>query len=210
MLARHSIHCARRPAIPDEEREDGFMSRIGKQAIGVGTLVTLLLFIAVVVILPFGASSAARIPHSRTPHSPQSNASATNMIDGSQHPELIPDSTAYRLYLLTVSVPSNSTEGDRRVQSSHLAKAQLDANDLQSMTAVLAAFRSEHDAWLSKYNAEAAAQGATFDPTPFLQQQEDLVNSTRAALAKSLSANGMARLCQHVQGEKKFMKVAVN
>lgn len=207
MLACHSIHCACRPAIPDEEMEDGFMSKIGKQVIGIGTLVTLLLFIAVVVILPFGAPSAARIPHSRTP---QSNAAAANMIDGSQHPELIPDSTAYRLYLLTVSVPSNSTEGDRRVQSSHLAKAELDANDLQSMIAVLAAFRSQHDAWLIKYNAEAAAQGATFDPTPFLQQQEDLVNSTRAALAKSPSANGMARLSQHIQGEKKFMKVAVD
>ena len=184
------------------------MSQIGKQAIGIGTLVTLLLFIAVMVILPLGTPSASRVSHSRAPHSPQSNAA--NMIDGSQHPELIPDSTAYRLYLLTVSVPSNSTEGDRRVQSSHLAKAELDANDLQSMIAVLAAFRSQHDAWLIKYNAEAAAQGATFDPTPFLQQQEDLVNSTRAALAKSLSANGMARLSQHIQGEKKFMKVAVD
>ncbi|HVG90678.1 MAG TPA: hypothetical protein VNB54_04225 [Alphaproteobacteria bacterium] len=78
------------------------------------------------------------------------------------------------------------------------------------MTAVLAAFRSQRDAWLSKYNAEAAAQGSTFDQAPFLQQQEDLVNSTRAALAKSLSANGMARLSNHIQSEKKFMKVAVN
>lgn len=186
------------------------MSQIEKQAIRLGTLVTLLLFIAVMVILPFGTSSASRLSHARTPHSPQSNAPAANMIDGSQHPELIPDSTAYRLYLLTVSVPSNSTEGDRRVQSSHLAKAELDGNDLQSMIAVLAEFRSQHDAWLSKYNAEAANQGATFDPTPFLQQQEDLVNSTRAALAKSLSANGIARLSNHIQREKKFMKVAVN
>lgn len=199
------------------------MSKIGKQTstrkgrwIGMGTLVALLLFIAAVILLPFGSPSAAQIHaqprvvhHMMRSSSPQSS-DAANMVDGSQHPELIPDSTAYRLYLLTVSVPLNSTEGDRRVQSAHLAKAKLDANDLQSMTAVLAAFRSQHDAWVSKYNAQAAAQGATFDPTPFLQQQEDLVNSTRAALAKSLSEDGMARLSTHIQGEKKFMKVSVN
>jgi len=86
----------------------------------------------------------------------------------------------------------------------------LAVNDLQPTITALAAFRSQYDAWLSRYNAAATAQGAKFDPTLYLQQREDLVQSMRDTLKRSISAKGMLRFDTHVQTEKKFMKVAVD
>ena len=203
-----------RPAIPGEE-EDSFMPKIGKQTstrkanwIGMGTL-ALLLFIAA-VILPFGPPSAARIPHSRIPHSPQSNAAAANLIDGSQHPELIPDSTAYRLYLLTISELPNASEQDRNRQNAHLAKLRLNDKDRQTLITVLAEFKSQHTTLVNRYNQAATAalaRGIQPDPTTFLQQRDDLVQATQNAIQRILGADGMLRLDAHVQAEKQRMTI---
>jgi hypothetical protein len=157
----------------------------------------------VLSVFALGAWAQNPVPH-------QHSVAPANLIDGSKNPELVPDSTAYRLFLLNHSVPTNSSEEDRKIQSAHLAKAKLDVNDWQPVLTVLASFRSQYDAWLSRYNAAATGQGASFDPTPFLQQREDLVQSTRDMLKRSLSAVGMLRLDAHVQTEKKFMQVAAN
>ncbi len=162
-------------------------------------------YVTVLVLSVFALGAWAQNP---VPH--QHSASPPNLIDGSKNPELVPDSTAYRLYLLTVSIPANSTEQDRAAQQAHLSKVGLPVNDLQRTIAALAAFRSQYDAWVGRYNATAAAQGNNFDPTPFLQQQEDIVQSTREVLRHSLSAIGMLKLHAHVQAEKRGMKVAAN
>jgi hypothetical protein len=39
----------------------------------------------------------------QTPQTPQHQHSDANVIDGAIHPELIPDTVAYRLYLIAVS-----------------------------------------------------------------------------------------------------------
>jgi len=48
-----------------------------------------------------------------------------NVVDGAKNPELIPDSTAYRLWLVTVSLPPNATEKERTFQQAHLKKLHL-------------------------------------------------------------------------------------
>jgi hypothetical protein len=132
------------------------------------------------------------------------------MVDGGTSPELISDATAYRLYLLTVSVPANSTEEDRSTQAAHLNKTGLKDKDLQSFLTILAEFRSEFEAWKDRFDGAARAQGPQFDPKPFLQQREDIVHATRIMIGKSLSAEGVSRLNSHIQAEKRFMKVAAN
>jgi len=47
------------------------------------------------------------------------------IIDGAVHPELIPDSEAYRLYFLVVSEPRNAVAEDRNRQLAHLAPLSL-------------------------------------------------------------------------------------
>jgi hypothetical protein len=137
-------------------------------------------------------------------------AHVDNVIDGSREPTLVPDSAAYRLYLLTVSLPPNATDQDRIVQAAHLAKIKdLGANDRQALVTIIAGFRSQYESWKSRWNAAATAQGDSFDPTPFLQEREDLLQSTRTAIGHSLSVKGVTQLDAHIQREKKFMKVAV-
>ena len=162
-------------------------------------------YVTVLILSVFALGAWAQSP---VPH--QHPAAAANMVDGSKNPELIPDSTAYRLFLLNHSVRANSSEEDRKIQSAHLAKVGLDVNDWQPVLTVLASFRSQYDAWLSRYNAAATAQGENFNPTSFLQQREDVVQSIRDMLKRSLSPVGMLRLDAHVQTEKKFMQVAAN
>ena len=163
------------------------------------------LIMAVALLLALGGAWGQSPPPNH-----QHPASPPNLIDGAKHPELVSDAAAYRLYLITLSLPPNFNEQDRAAQQAHLSKIDLAANDLQAMTTVLAEFRSQYDAWISRYNAAATTQGNTFDPTPFLQQQEDIVQSTREMLKRTLSPKGMSKLHAHIQDEKKRMKVAGN
>lgn len=52
-------------------------------------------------VIALGAWAQNSVPH-------QHSVAPSNLIDGSKNPELIPDSTAYRLYLLNASIPANS------------------------------------------------------------------------------------------------------
>ncbi len=67
--------------------------------------------LALLVLSVFALGTLAQNP---VPH--QHPMSPPNLIDGSKNPELVPDSTAYRLYLISVSIPANSTELDRVAQ----------------------------------------------------------------------------------------------
>ena len=54
------------------------------------------------------------------------------IIDGAVHPELIPDSEAYRLYFLVVSEPRNAVAEDRNRQLAHLAPLSLKGPEFAS------------------------------------------------------------------------------
>jgi len=165
------------------------------------------------VVLVFACIPILFLPQRMAAQQPQHQhvaaAHTDHVIDGTQHPELVPDSAAYRLYFVTVSLSANPTDKDKKVQDAHLAKINLDPIDKQAFVTVVANFRSQYDAWTARWNAAATAQGDSFDPAPFLQQRDDLVQATRAAIGQSLSISGVKLLDAHIQGEKKRMKVAV-
>ena len=137
--------------------------------------------------------------------------SDADMIDGAQHPELIPDSDAYRLYLVAVSEMPNPTAEQRNRQLAHLGKIGLADNDHQSLVAVLSAFNVQYAGLIARYNASAEAAlrvGATADIKSFLVERDDLVQGTRDRLRNLLTPQGMARLDARVQNEKTKMRVA--
>jgi hypothetical protein len=141
---------------------------------------------------------------------PVHNHAPTSFIDGAQTPDLIPDSAAYRLYFLTVSEMPNPSEEAKIRQISHLGKVQLHDDDLQSLIGTLANFKQQYNALIDRYNREATvidASGGTPNTQSFLIQRDALVQSTRNALKQTLSADGMAKLDAHIQGEKRRMKV---
>jgi hypothetical protein len=133
------------------------------------------------------------------------------VIDGSKNPELIPDATAYRLWLVTVSTLPNATEQERMGQKAHLAKLQLkNASDYLSLQTILSEFKSQYVSLINRYNESATAalaHGLNPDEALFLQQRNDLVFAARTAIAFRLSSEGVTLINTHVQDEKKHMQL---
>jgi hypothetical protein len=127
------------------------------------------------------------------------------VIDGETNPELIPDATAFRLWLVSVSLPPNATEREREFQEAHLATLRLTGQDHLALLPILTEFKSQYLNLIRRFN-EAAQKGVQ-DAKLFQAQSDELVQSTRAAIARQLSAVGAANVNDHVQGEKKKIRL---
>jgi hypothetical protein len=137
---------------------------------------------------------------------PQHQHVAPNVIDGAVHPELIPDSVAYRLYLVPISTGQNPTKADQERQRAHLTKTSLSATDQQLFVSILSDFRTKYDTLVADYNTAAKAD-ATTDVHTLLNKLDDLIQSMRDAISVRLPSQGAARLYSFVVSEKKNMKV---
>jgi hypothetical protein len=72
-------------------------------------------------------------------------------IHGSEHPELISDLTAYRLFFVSTAMPAAATDAQQRRQTARLASIGLNAVDQLAVSSVLKIFDSENKAFLDKY-----------------------------------------------------------
>jgi len=141
---------------------------------------------------------------------PHQHSETSDMIDGAVHPELIPDSIAYRLYFLTNSTGLMPTEEDQKRQQAQLGKVGLQDDDLKTLVSVLSEFRATYDALVAQYNRSAQAATArneAGDMSSFLRQRDGLVESTRDTLKLRLTPGGILLLDSFVRSEKKHMKV---
>lgn len=139
-----------------------------------------------------------------------SHQHADTVVDGAKNPELIPDSTAYRLWLVTVSELPNATAQDRDRQRAHLANLQLTELENLQLVTVLADFKGQYLSLIERYNESARAalaNGGQPDLKLFLQQRDDLVQTTRAAIALRLLPESVSRLDVHVQEHKKHIQL---
>ena len=136
--------------------------------------------------------------HTQQPSPPMS---ATTIIDGSQHPELIPDSLAYRLYFITVtSLPPN-------VGMAKLRFAGLSPTDAQAAYAAATTFRTAYDSLSNGYNAQVTA-GSNPDIIAFGTQRDTLVSNMQTTFQSTLTTLGMQILAADIQNEKKHMKTS--
>ena len=128
-------------------------------------------------------------------------ASHASVIDGAQHPELIPDSTAYRLYFETVAkMPADLL----RVQ---LSSAGLSSDEIDRAAAAIQQFKSSWDTLRDTYN-QAVEAGTGPDLETFLFKRDRLVEQLLSNLQTIVTAEGYSRLQAHVQLEKRHMKVS--
>ena len=156
-------------------------------------------YIIVLVLSVFALGAWAQT----SPPQHQHQATAATVVDGAKNPELIPDSTAYRLWLVTVSPSPNATEKERTVRQAHLNRLQLTSTaDSVQLTAILTEFKSQYLSMIARYNESAKAAGSRADQKLFLQQLDDLVSTTRTAIAQRLTLEGAASINAHVRGEK--------
>jgi hypothetical protein len=161
--------------------------------------------LAITVLCVSAAGSWAQ-----TPPQHNHNVNTAGMIDGESHPELIPDATAYRLYMFTISTLPNAAAEDFARQKSHIAALQLGDADRIALIGILTDFRVRYAALIDQYNESATAalaQGTAPDTKLFLQKRNDLVQSVMATLRQSLSTEGMKKLDSYIQSQKRTMKV---
>ena len=134
-----------------------------------------------------------------------------NVINGAEHPELVPDAVAYRLWFVAASLPPMPTAAQQQRQRAQLMAAGLQGDDIGQAASVLATFASSYAYLVGKYNdsvAQANEVGGTPNLQGLLSQRNALVETTRNALNSALSVQGMAALRSYVQAQKRNMKVA--
>lgn len=141
------------------------------------------------------------------------HAMAGPAIDGSVHPELIPDLTAYRLWLVMVSVPPAPTDNQKYRQNLQIAKIGLSDSDQSLLVPILADFYTQYHKLIDDYNAEATAAWATHGQVPDIasmqSQRDQLVQSFHDQLRVALTSNSWILLNGHVQSQKKKMKLFI-
>ena len=161
--------------------------------------------------------NAQVLPHQATNNRQNNRAHVhssqpADMIDGSQHPELIPDAVAYRLYFVTVSETSNASRAAQQRQLAYLSEVGLKDNDLQWTISILEKFKKKYNDLVAEYNESAVAaekEGGTPDYQNFVFQRDELVRVTREDLRSFLTADGIASLDAHVSNEKRHMKLGL-
>ncbi len=137
-------------------------------------------------------------------------AASVPVIDGSLNPELIPDSTAYRLFFVSVAEGANPAPEEVARHKSHLARIQLKDNDGQLLADALRTFKQQYDDLIKNYNGAADVailHGEAPDYAGFIRQREALLQTTRDKLKLALSPGALAKLDSFVQGEKLKMKI---
>ena len=122
----------------------------------------------------------------------------------------MPDNTAYRLVLMSLTVPAGALQADMDRQNSHLYKLHLPKPDHDALTVTIADFRDKYAALVDAYNQEATAaleKNEIADVKPFLAKRDELIKETRNALSVGLSETAMAKFHSHVMGQKSFMRI---
>ncbi len=135
-------------------------------------------------------------------HHPQAR-----VIDGSQHPEQIPDTIAYRMYLLSLSVPANADAHRLEVQAARVDTLHLDVNDYGHLLDIVQTFRAKHDSIVDRWNSQARALKDKFNPANLLNEQDDLVAQTQRDLHTLLSTQGFINVANTVQNEKRNIQL---
>jgi hypothetical protein len=135
------------------------------------------------------------------------HAATAPHIDGSQHPELIPDLVAYRLYLVTVGELLEATAADKMRQQSHLNRVGLEDDDAAVLLNTANDFKKQYRALIEDYNAHLDPQ--RIDPVAlraFLLKRDALVISAMNSLSRNLKAS--AKFDRHIQEEKRHMSTS--
>lgn len=144
---------------------------------------------------------------------PGMNHGQSEMISGKDHPELIPDLTAYHLYFITVGELPNPSANRLARQKAYLAKMPgMRQEDSQTIAKIIGAYKLQWTAMVNDYNARVDGAVRIKAPLPdsaaFLRQRDQLVQQYVDTLRKALSPEGMAQFEAHIQSEKVHITIS--
>ncbi|HEX3437383.1 MAG TPA: hypothetical protein VHT24_11505 [Pseudacidobacterium sp.] len=136
------------------------------------------------------------------------------MISGKDHPELIPDLTAYHLYFMVVGeLPNPSTKALARQKACLAKMTGMKEEDSQAIARIIGTYKLQWTAMVNDYNARVDAAvriGSTLpDSAAFLQKRSQLVQQYVDMLRKTLSPSGMAQFEEHIQEQKALVLLSL-
>ena len=132
------------------------------------------------------------------------------LVDGATHPEMVPDSTAYRMFFIAASLPKDATPEEKAQQKAKLDPIGLSDAEVQVGIDIIDQFSADYTDLINTYNVQAAAaseQGVPPDLKSFLENRDLLVWITRESLRSALTSEGLAQFDIYVQSEKRRMLV---
>lgn len=134
------------------------------------------------------------------------------IINGSQHPELIPDSLAYRIAFGHLIIYIGDPETEKR----NFSKVGLSGDDTETLYRVMKVYKENFEAITKTYNDALAdakknnRQPDASDLETFRSHRSELVRSTRKDLDGTLSSEGVAHFHDYVQSQKITMNVTLD
>jgi hypothetical protein len=133
-------------------------------------------------------------------------APQTPAIDGSQHPELIPDEVAWRMLLLSTEESGASTTRAIAIKNAQLQQAGIAGADLNAINPQLTRFHSY------RVSVDRALQDQSISTdlrASLMQQREALFRDTQTAMEKSLSKEGLQALQEYIQTIKRNITIVL-
>ena len=151
--------------------------------------------ICLAALLTFKYSAVAQHQH---------QPSSEKLVDGSVHPELITDTTAYRLFLATYA---GTDQQHRKLQGALFRKIGLSQDDQLVMRNTVDDFGVRFQHILDEDAKETAAKPGT-DHTTFVVSRDFVMDEILRSLKVQLSKIGFEHLSSYVQSEKRNMRVS--
>lgn len=148
------------------------------------------------------------------PQGSTANPDPPGTIDGSNNPELIPDEVAYRVLMLAVAEPEDSTKEQLARAHAKIARANLSDDDETVFLVTASRFKDKVDALQAQ--AVQITSGFVFvDPhsvqgqqlSQLGKQQDQALDDALSTFQSRLSVSGVEKLQAHVQSIKRKMKL---
>lgn len=155
-------------------------------------------FTLVVLCCLLAVTSLAQTPtHAHPP--------SQDIIDGSRTPNLIPDLTAWRLWLIAVTA-EDKTKPEIATDRRHafLRMAGVADGDMVMADEVLAHFKMNYASLIDDYNDHVS----TTSIEDLRAQRDALVQATQTSLLGRLAPRSVTSLKTFILGEKAKMKIA--
>jgi len=159
---------------------------------------------AICFLMAFSAALAQTIKHDSASHT----ATPVGIIDGAKTPNLIPDLTAWRLWMLSVTSEDNTRpELSEARRQAFLRMAGIPDIEIPIAEQALAQFRKDYGVLVDNYNKRLNA-GENPSLSQFRAQRDALVQAIQNSLSGKLETTTVGKLKTHIESQKARMKVA--
>ena len=151
------------------------------------------------VVFPTGIDAAELTSARARPgtQAAQINSAFPLVVDGSVHPELVPDRIAYYHFIQSNAQRSRPAQSDLLRSATRLSRLGLSDADRRALERVLRGVADE------LASAEALAEGPSGNSLTAKLRRDDILASVRAEIPGALSWEGVARLDSFVQNHVK-------